>query len=259
MPATPRIDYLRLATWDLKTYTKMAVIINEHHVTKPAHWLQYHGRRSDDGGIFHGQGAQGYRSHYIAHASGEESDTWARYFLDKNLDAYCTRLDIQITITEPAAHDGRALYEKVHRHTKSIVQSPGVTTVYIGARASQLFIRVYEKVLEERYLRCEFELKQDYARNAWDGLGAGTVTLEDLFSSCLTRSGILEPWLTWFKVNSDRRDALSAEKLAADLQNQLLYIKNTEIALERLLHLHPTQQAVYGLIGRLERKAKNLR
>lgn len=258
MTTTPRIDYLRLATWDLKTYTNMAVIINEHNVTKPAHWLQYHGRRSDDGGIFHGQGMQGYRNHYITHASGEESDKWARYFLDKHLDAYCTRLDIQITIKEPEGHDGRKLYELVHRKTKSIVQSPGVTTVYIGSRGSQLFIRVYEKVVDERYLRCEFELKQDYARNAWEGLEQRTVVLEDLFNSCLARSGIMEPWLTWFKVNSDRNDALSAEQAETDLQNQLLYIKNTEIALERLLHLHPTQQAVYGLINRLERKSRSL-
>jgi hypothetical protein len=255
---TPRIDYLRLATWDLQTYTNLATIINEHHVTKPAHWLQYHGRRSDDGGVFHGQGIQGERRHYITHSSGEQSDKWAGYFLDKKLDAYCTRIDIQVTIKEPKNHNGRALYEEVHRHTKSIVQSPGVTTVYIGARASQLFIRVYEKVLDQRYLRCEFELKQDYARNAWDHLGAEKINLVDLFNSCLQRSGIIEPWLTWFAVNSDRTDALSAEKLAADLQNQLLYIKNTEIALERLLDLHATQQAVYGLIGRLERKAKKL-
>jgi hypothetical protein len=259
MPVEPRIDYLRLATWDLKTYTSIAAIINEHHLTKPAHWLQYHGRRSDDGGVFHGQGVQGHRNHYITHSSGQQSDTWASYFLDKKLDAYCTRIDIQATIEEPDEHCGRKLYELVHRKTKSIVQSPGITTVYIGARASQLFIRVYEKVIEQRYLRCEFELKQDYARNAWDALGAGAVTKEDLFSSCLARSGIIEPWLTWFKVNSDCRDALSAEKLAADLQNQLLYIKNTEIALERLLYSHPTQQAVYGLIGRLENKAKRLR
>lgn len=259
MTTTPRIDYLRLATWDLKTYTSIAAIINEHHLTKPAHWLQYHGRRSDDGGVFHGQGVQGNRQHYITHSSGEQSDTWARYFLDKNLDAYCTRLDIQVTIDEPREHDGRELYEKVHRHTKSIVQSPGVTTVYIGARASQLFIRVYEKVLDQRYLRCEFELKQDYARNAWDHLGAGEVKMADLFNSCLERSGIMEPWRSWFAVGSDRNDALSAEKLAADLRNQLLYIKNTEIALDKLLHLHATQQAVYGLINRLEAKSRRLR
>lgn len=259
MPATPKIDYLRLATWDLRTYTNFAAIINEHYLTKPAHWLQYHGRRSDDGGVFHGQGTQGMRSHYITHSSGEQSDTWARYFLDKKLDAYCTRLDIQVTIAEPKEHDGRELYEKVHRHTKSIVQSPGVTTVYIGARASQLFIRVYEKVIDKRYLRCEFELKQDYARNAWSHLVLQKVSIDDLFNSCLKRSGLMDPWRTWFEVNSDRSDALSGEKLAADLQNQLLYIRNTEIALERLLHLHSTQQAVYGLIGRLERKARNLR
>jgi DNA relaxase NicK len=141
----------------------------------------------------------------------------------------------------------------VHRRTKSIVQSPGVTTVYIGARSSQLFIRIYEKVLDERYLRCEFELKQDYARNAWDGLCQRTLVLADLFHSCLGKSGIIEPWLTWFSVNSDRTDALNAQQLEKDLQAQLTYLKNTELALTRLLYQHSTQQAVYGLIGRLGR------
>lgn len=259
MPTKPKIDYLRLATWDFTDYTFLATVVNEHFITKPAHWLQYHGRRSDDGGVFHGQGVQGRRPHFIMHASGEQSDRWAQYFLGLDMEIYCTRLDIQVTIEEPKGHDGRTLYEKVHRKTKSIVQSPGVTTVYIGARASALFIRVYEKVLDTRFLRCEFELKGDYARNAWVHLGLRKVTLPDLFNSCLKRSSIPEPWRSWFKAKSDRTDALSAEQLEIDLQNQLLYLKNTEIALERLLSQHSTQQAVYGLIGRLERTARKLR
>jgi hypothetical protein len=249
----PKIDYIRLATWDFTDYTYLATVINEHFITKPAHWLQYHGRRSDDGGVFHGQGVQGHRSHYIMHTSGEQADMWSNYFLGRDMHTYCTRLDIQVTIDEPKGHDGRELYEKVHRKTKSIVQSPGVTTVYIGARASPLFIRVYEKVLDTRYLRCEFELKGAYSRNAWDHLGLKKVTLADLFNSCLKRSSIPEPWRSWFAAKSDRNDALSAEQVEIDLQNQLLYLKNTEIALERLLAQHSTQQAVYGLIGRLER------
>lgn len=259
MPTAPKIDYIRLATWDFTEYTNMASIINEHFVTKPAHWLQYHGRRSDDGGVFHGQGIQGHRPHFIMHTSGEKADMWSNYFLGREMDVYCTRLDIQVTILEPKGHDGRALYEKMHRKTKSIVQSPGVTTVYIGARASALFTRVYEKVLDSRYLRCEFELKGDYARNAWDHLGLKKVDLADLFNSCLKRSSIPEPWRTWFLAKSDRSDALSAEQLEIDLQNQLLYLKNTEIALERLLANHSTQQAVYGLISRLEQTARRLR
>lgn len=255
MPTTPKIDYLRIATWDSATYAYLAGMINDQTITKPGHWLQYHGRRSDDGGIFHGQGMQGYQNHHIAHMSGERSDDWANYFMraDWTDKIYCTRIDLQVTIKEPVEHCGQELYNRVHRKVKSMVKSPGVTTVYIGARSSQLFIRVYEKVLDERFLRCEFELKQDYARNAWDALVVGSVTRADLFNSCLKKASLPKNYRAWFIANSDRTDALSAQQLEKDLQAQLMYLKNTEIALTRLLHQHSTQQAVYGLIERLER------
>jgi DNA relaxase NicK len=147
----------------------------------------------------------------------------------------------------------------VLRRVKSIVRSPGVTTVYVGARSSDLFIRVYEKVLDERFLRCEFELKQDYARNAWDSLVAITATRADLFNSCLKKSSLPQNYRGWFLANSDRTDALSAQQLEKDLQAQLMYLKNTELALERLLNQHSTQQAVYGLIGRLERLRRHMK
>jgi hypothetical protein len=235
-------------------------MINDQVITKPGHWLQYHGRRSDDGGIFHGQGIQGSRNHHIAHMSGERSDDWADYFMHAEWTdkIYCTRIDLQVTIEEPKEHDGLELYEKVHRKVKSIVRSPGVTTVYVGARSSQLFIRVYEKVLDERFLRCEFELKQDYARNAWDELVASSVTKSDLFNSCLKKSSLPQNYKEWFRSDSDRTDALSAQQLEKDLQAQLAYLKNTELALTRLLHQHSTQQAVYGLIGRLERERRRV-
>lgn len=260
MPTTPRIDYLRIATWDSPTYAYLSSMINEQTITKPGHWLQYHGRRSDDGGIFHGQGVQGYKNHHIAHMSGERSDEWANYFMkaDWTDKVYCTRLDLQVTIAEPVEHCGQELYNKVHRKVKSMVKSPGVTTVYIGARSSQLFIRVYEKVLDKRFLRCEFELKQDYARNAWDSLVETTATKSDLFNSCLKKASLPKIYREWFEANSDRTDALSAQQLEKDLQAQLTYLRNTEIALTRLLSLHATQQAVYGLIGRLERLRRNL-
>jgi DNA relaxase NicK len=187
--------------------------------------------------------------------SGERSDAWAEYFRNAEwtYKIYCTRLDLQVTIKEPGEHHGVALYNSVHRKVKSLVKSPGVTTVYVGARSSQLFIRVYEKVLDERFLRCEFELKQDYARNAWESLVMEKATREDLFNSCLKKSSLPTVYREWFKTNSDRTDALSSQQLEKDLQAQLMYLKNTEIALTKLLHQHSTQQAVYGLIGRLER------
>jgi hypothetical protein len=84
------------------------------------------------------------------------------------------------------------------------------------------------------------------------------VTKADLFNSCLEKSSLPNNYREWFEANSDRTDALSAQQLEKDLQAQLMYLKNTEIALERLLNQHSTQQAVYGLIGRLERLRRRL-
>ena len=252
MPA--HIDYLRLGTWDASDYSKIAVKINEHFITKPGHWLQYHGRRSEDGSAFHGTGSQGSKIHHICHISGETAGDWAKHLklAVPGDSTYCTRIDVQTTIERPKNYDPWAFYEQSKRVARSIVMNPETSTVYIGARSSDLFMRLYEKIIYEMmYLRLEFELKGCYSRNWWSHWYSETELIDKLFISCVNRIGIPQPYRDWFNPDDDNTDCLNAEKLEADLAQKLTYLRNTETALVRYIYDHSTREHAVSTIERL--------
>ena len=252
MPA--RIDYLRLGTWDAGDYSKVAVKINEHFITRPGHWLQYHGRRSIDGSAFHGTGHQGRKPHHICHISGDTAEEWAHHLklAVPGDTTYCTRIDVQTTILRPKKYDSLAFYEQSKRVARSIVMNPETSTVYIGARSSDLFMRMYEKIiLETMYLRLEFELKGAYSRNWWSHWRSEPELVDMLFTSCVNRIGIPQPYKSWFNPDDDATDILNAEKIEADLAQKLEYLRNTETALVRYIYDHGTREHVISLVDRL--------
>lgn len=251
-----QLDYLRLGTYDSAAYWYLAGKINKRALTKPGRWLQYNGRRAADEGIFYGHGEQNGRHHHIVQFSGPAASQYLQDIFDSDLagEFYCTRLDVQVTIKEPTEHDGRdLLYNRVNKKNKSIVQSPGCTTVYIGARSSHLFTRVYEKIVDARYLRCEFELKGPYAKNAWAELYEKRAGHNALFTACLERVKLPTPYSDWFELESDHSEQLNSEQEEKDLESMLTYLRNTEIALTRLLYQHSTHEATMELIEGLER------
>jgi hypothetical protein len=249
-----RIDYLRLGTWDAGDYSKIAVKINEHFITRPGHWLQYHGRRAEDGSAFHGTGRQGRKIHHVCHISGDTAEEWA-YHLKLAVpgdSVYCTRLDVQTTILRPQNYDPLEFYEESKRVARSIVKNPETSTVYIGARTSDLFMRLYEKIiLDTMYLRLEFELKGAYSRNFWSHWYSETELVDKLFISCVNRIGLPEPYKDWFNPDNDETDCLNSEKVAADLSQKLTYLRNTETALVRYIYAHDTREHAVSLVERL--------
>lgn len=252
MPA--HIDYLRLGTWDAADYSKIAQKINEHFITRPGHWLQYHGRRSEDGTAFHGTGNQGRKPHHICHISGDAAEDWAKHLklAVPGDTTYCTRLDVQTTILCPENYDSLAFYELSQRVTRSIVMNPETSTVYIGARSSDLFMRLYEKIiLETMYLRMEYELKGAYSRNWWSHWFGEPELIDMLFISCVNRMRIPEPYSSWFNPDDDKTDCLNSEKLDADLAQKLTYLRNTESALVRYIYAHDTREHAVSTIERL--------
>lgn len=259
MPA--HIDYLRLGTWDSSDYSKIAVKIEEHFITLPGHWLQYHGRRSRDGSAFHGTGEQGRRSHHLCHISGDTAEEWAHHLklAVPGDSVYCTRLDVQTTILRPQDYDSLAFYEQSQRVARSIVMNPETSTVYIGARTSDLFMRLYEKIiLEKMYLRLEFEIKGAYSRNWWSLWKSETELVDMLFISCVNRIRLPEPYKTWFNPSNDETDVLNAEKLDADLAQKLTYLRNTETALVRYISDHATREYAVSLVERLSMTISHL-
>lgn len=261
MQNNPQIDYLRLATWETDAYVALQRFIADYQPKmEPGRWLQYNGRRTVDGTMFLGTGEQHHKRHHIWQVSGDNAHIWGERVmnLDDIFRFYCTRIDLQITIPEPEKHDARKLYKKVNRKKKSLIESPTNSTVYIGARTSDLFIRIYEKILENRFLRCEFELKGDYAKTAWSHILMSLYTALDIYSSCLSKAKIPEPWRSWFLVDSDSTTALKHEEYQASLVARLAWLDNTETALVKYLYDHDTQQKVIALIDRLYTASQKL-
>jgi hypothetical protein len=255
------LDYLRLGTWEAGAYCAIAEKVNEHFITKPGHWLQYHGRRGEDGSVFHGTGNQGGRIHHVCHFSGDTSQEWAHHLKlaipGDNL--YCTRIDVQTTILRPKDYDPLEFYELSKRKARSIILNPETSTVYLGARNSDLFMRLYEKIIDETvYLRLEFELKGAYSRNWWSHWRSEPELIDLLFTSCTNRIGLPEPYKSWFNPDGDKTDILNAEEIKASLARRLEYLRNTETAMLKYLYDHSTREYVISFAERLSATIKKL-
>jgi hypothetical protein len=104
---------------------------------------------------------------------------------------------------------------------------------------------MYEKiVLDEMYLRLEFELKGAYSRNWWQHWRSEPELIDLLFTSCINRIGLPEPYRSWFLPVDDRTDILNAAQLEASLAQRLTYLRNTETAMIKYLYDHGTRNAI---------------
>jgi hypothetical protein len=250
----PHFDYIRIATWNLSDYLGVcAEIMRESQGFRSARWLQYVGRRSQDGRTFFGMGEQNRTRHHVIQFSGgkaEETEPQWKKYPDS---FYCTRLDVQVTIAEPDDHDAESLYKSLNRKGKSIVKSPGCSTVYLGVRTSDLFARIYEKPIDgKRYLRCEFELKGQYARSAFALVRNGDTDARKLFQQCLHSGRVPEPHASWFTVKGDEDSGLTAAEKVKSLAATESWLKNTEIGIMRHLGFEDTRGMVLDFIDRLE-------
>jgi len=126
------------------------------------------------GNLFIGTGTQLGRDHYLLRVSGEEADIIAPLLF--HCGARCTRIDIQITIDQPAGYSARMLKDilslsrRDQRRQISLIESgEGTDTVYMGNRSSERFYRIYVKLGEDGnfFLRFEVEFKGELARAVW--------------------------------------------------------------------------------------------
>jgi hypothetical protein len=191
----PAIDWLTIASYQFTPYTEMAASLRRFlpHGWKRSRWLQYDGWHNPDG-IFHGHALQSNdKEHYIVKISGALAHEWLHDMLG-DPDGwqmlqhwYATRLDIQVTKPVPDWWLIRNLHDNYMAQGRnvSIIQSATGSTLYLGARTSDRFVRFYEKQLETMYLRLEFELKGRFSRHGFIGLLDGTITVADLFAGHL--------------------------------------------------------------------------
>lgn len=180
-------DFLRLATWDIVEHTNLLaeLLQNSSGQWKHAKWLQYHGWKRET--FFLGTGFQDKRRHSIVNISGYMADR--NYSNLATLESYyATRIDLQITIPQPKNIDLPEVYEwlRVDGVKTSIIQSELNDTLYVGARTSDVFIRLYQKPLDTMHLRLEFEFKGRVAKGIWRAI-QGRSTPDEIFQHYLAK------------------------------------------------------------------------
>jgi hypothetical protein len=190
------LDYMTLTSWDEDFYKVQDALMTQLEASEPVpHKVaQYLGGQftSELGSLFAGDAEIKGRRHYICQISGElanDTDIWrivAPYV--KSGAAEITRLDVQMTVHEPAGWSQRDFFNDREARGKTVGWAQSTTnsgqclrTVYVGARESGLFLRLYEKLASDtRLLRCEFEIKRPYAPKWGRQLFAGDVTIAQI-------------------------------------------------------------------------------
>lgn len=181
----PLIDYLTITSFDENFSDTARLIfhnlghsINKRNVKESVKRMQYTGYETTKnalGTAFYGEGVQKGRFHAMMQISGElcnETDVInpiASGIREGWLS--CRRIDLQVTVERPPEWAQWALFNRQKRAKRSVgwVESTSkagnlLQTVYVGKRTSGKFLRVYEKEFaEEVLLRCEYELKGNYA------------------------------------------------------------------------------------------------
>jgi hypothetical protein len=254
------LDYLRLATWDINEHTfLLADIFRSSHPGEldPGKWLQYHGWKRD--GFFIGTGEQKQKRHSIVNISGHLADSQYAQLLPAET-YYCTRLDIQITIPRPQGLCLSEVYEelKSNQVKTSLIQSELNDTLYLGARTSDVFVRLYEKPLNELYLRLEFEFKGGVARAIWRALQAKS-TPDEIFQHYLGKSRLPESVKSHFysAVDGDTAFAIRKEIEEAD-EKKLAWLQSCDASVRQALYNDNIGEQVRMLVMSWANEASNV-
>jgi hypothetical protein len=233
-----KLDFLRLATWDTAELAFLTSHLMQAMDTKWEHakWLQYKGWKN--GTVFIGHGEQKNRLHGVVNVSGFGSDLFYVNVLEWET-FYCTRLDVQVTIRQPNEVVLPEVYERIRDFTKaSLIQSEQNDTLYVGSRSSDIFTRLYEKVLDTKYLRLEFEIKGRRARSAWRALQAGSNPSE-IFNYYTSKSHLPVDILRLFELADDGITSHAMrEEIKADDEKTLKWLQSIDGAFMKALSNH---------------------
>lgn len=189
-------DYLTLTSWNEDFYQAQLRLLDQATSDEKQHQVaQYMGiiKSSPLGSVFVGDAIINGRTHYIAQISGslaDSCDIWGEIANGvKSGRDDITRLDVQMTIPEPADWkqvdfwlDRKGKGKTVGWAESTDAKGRLTQTVYVGARNSGRFLRLYEKLAgDTRLLRCEWEIKRPYSDKWGRQLAAGSVSLSQIF------------------------------------------------------------------------------
>lgn len=246
---TLMVDYLRLATFDHQAYLKILPGLRQQGSGwKGAKWLQYSGQRSEEG-FFYGLGEQSGRGHFIIQASGAMSHKlyiWLRRVLAAEmLPFYCTRIDLQATKSRPEGFDHLASYKRI-RGKKSVILGDDGHTLYIGARTSDTFWRIYDKTAE--YLRVEIEIKGKQAKRSWQALLAGE-EIDGVWNRFLLRSRVPKMLVDAYRGTGEAVELEDLE-IVEDLEGKLAWLAQLDGLAWKLANDHDVGERARGIFKR---------
>lgn len=253
------LDFLRLATWDITEHTNLLAELLQDSGGKWEHskWLQYHGWKRET--FFLGTGYQNKRRHSIVNISGYQADRNLTNMLHLD-NYYATRVDLQITIPQPKIIDLPELYEwlKVDGVKASIIQSELNDTLYVGARTSDVFIRLYQKPLEQMHLRLEFEFKGKVARGIWYALRAKS-TVDQVFQHYLAKSKLPDYVKEhYFDVEDGATAFAIRQEIAQTDAKKLVWLQSCDASVRQALYNHNIGGEVQMLVISWANEAANV-
>jgi len=250
------LDYLRLASFEFN----YASLISEFMTRWPGkftqgRWLNYKGWKCE--ALFVGVGQQDDKQHMIISASGSTANDLARW-MENSPNFYCTRLDVQRTIGRPKRCKLRRIRTATDTKNTTLVQSKENDTLYIGSRESDLFTRLYEKILDDVWLRLEFELKGARSRAAWIALTHGK-TPSHIFSHYLHKSKLPNTAKSWFsEPDDDQSFEADRQVVLHGDQAKLRWLRSLNDSMEKHMGNHETGAQVRELVRAWARVADNL-
>jgi hypothetical protein len=136
-----------------------------------------------------------------------------------HLPFYCTRLDLQVTKERPTSFDHLKSYKRI-RGKKSVILGDDGCTLYIGARTSDTFWRIYDKT--SKHLRVELELKGKLAKRSWASLINGE-QLDGIWNRFILRSRVPKLLVEAYRATGDPVDLEELEELE-DVEGKLAWM-----------------------------------
>lgn len=255
---TTLIDYVRFATFNPGTYsTLVADIERKYPEWKRKKWMQYKGRISKDN-IFHGSGTQKGRRHFIIECSGYGSHHFALWVSGhpsaNRLDLYCTRIDIQRTQQRPAEEYRHEAYKRLGG-PKRLEQSDTGITLYIGARTSDTYTRIYDKSAD--LLRLELELKGIRAKKTWLALLDGS-RLDGIYNYLVKKSKVPQIYALHFWADGSPIDKLPKVEIETTLESKLEWIATLDALAYKLANDHDVGERAHEIFTRWTQYGQHL-
>lgn len=252
-----QIDYLRLASWGHEPYVEVLASIMS---TWPGQWerskwLQYSGWRKEQ--FFIGMGEQHKKRHAVMQASGSFAQKIFMVLADFE-GWYCTRIDIQRTVKRPEWVELSELFKVLGKKGTSLISSEENDTLYLGARTSELFTRLYEKLFEEMYIRLEFELKGNRALMALQAL-YGREDCDRIYEYYLDKCKLPNRYIDLFR-NCDHEAtklAMTKERTHESLK-KLKWIESLDSAVRLAIADHEIGENVKSLVRSWSRFADEI-